>query len=65
MTDMENITTEYALKVVSWDWLAGFAKGRIPDNAKQFIEEAKEAWVEEMIKRMNSGVFYGSAEEQT
>ena len=60
MSDMEVITREHALKIVSWDWLEDFAKGKIPDFAKQFIDEAKEAWVEEMIKRMNSRCFYGS-----
>ena len=59
MSDTERITTAYAQKIVSWEWLESFAKGRIPDNAEQFISEAKEAWVEEMIKRMNSGCFYG------
>ena len=67
MSNTERITREHALKVVSWDWLEDFAKVRIPDNAKQFLNEAKEAWTEEMLTRMNSGVFYGneSGEEQT
>ena len=63
MSETEKIISDYANKIVSWDWLEDFAKGSIPDNAKQFIEEAKEAWTEEMIKRMNSGLFYGEVAE--
>ena len=61
MNDMERFT----LKVVSWSWLDNFVNEKYPNIAKQFITEAKEAWKEEMIKRMNSCVSYGSREEQT
>lgn len=65
MTDMESTTKKVALKIVSWWWVEQFANEKYPSIAKQFIAEAKEAWAEEMIRRMNSGVFYGSGEEQT
>lgn len=63
MINMESMTIKFALKTVSWDWLDDFANEKYSDIVKQFIAEAKEAWTEEMIKRMNSGVFYGSGEE--
>ena len=61
MSGNDKVISDYAKKVVSWEWLENFAKNNFQfcKSMEQFLDEAKAAWVTEMQKRMRSGVFYG------
>lgn len=64
MSEAERITREHAYKVVSWAWLEDFAKQRNLEIAKPFFDAAKEEWAKEMLKRMESGLFYGNESDK-